>query len=82
MKTTLFSGLALFAASASGVMTFAWLGTGDPHYFLADLAASIGAFGLQLQALGAARAEQSRTMLRDLRHIEALLDEKEFDHAL
>ncbi len=80
MKSAFFSFLALFGAFAAGAATPFFLATGEDAY---GVAASL-ALVVACLALGAALhcqyAELSRTMIRDLRSIEALLDDREFDH--
>jgi hypothetical protein len=68
MKTTLLSGCALFAAYAAGVLIHAGA-------FEAGVALACIAGVAEFLALNAARVGHFRTMLRDLRRIEALLDD-------
>ncbi len=80
MKATFLSGLALVCASFSGTLTFGWLATGDARLFWADLACALAAFALQIAALNSARGALRRAMLRDLRGLEALLDDRASPH--
>jgi hypothetical protein len=80
MKTPLLCFLSLFAAFTSGAATPFFLETGQDAYGVAALLALVVAFLACAVALHRERADLTRTILSDLARIEALLDDREFDH--
>lgn len=80
MKIALYSVLGVLAAYAGGAFLIAFATRGTDLFGVAFLLTALGSIFCHIAALNALRAELARQMFRDLRAIEALLDDKEFDH--
>jgi hypothetical protein len=80
MKTPFLCFVSLFAAFTSGAATPFFLTTGEDAFGCAAALALVVAFLAFAVALRCQRAELTLTILRDVARIEALLDDREFDH--